>query len=121
MHRFVQQILFRKEYNTFLLSHRFRADQSFDKFDIPEYRLRYKISLELPLNGKRFYLKLNNEILNKFKSGYDLELRMIPLIGYTLFEKPRLEFGLDYRVDSFIKKNYLSHRFWISINYFCAL
>jgi hypothetical protein len=126
MHRFIQQIIFRKEYNTFRLSLRFRSDQSFDRYDAPEFRFRYRISFELPLNGKilnlkEFYLRLNNEYLNNFKNGYDLELRIIPLIGYTLFEKQRLEFGLDYRVDSFIKKNKSNHKFWISINYFFIL
>tara|TARA_R110002111_G_scaffold188780_1_gene254190 strand:+ start:281 stop:883 length:603 start_codon:yes stop_codon:yes gene_type:complete len=126
MHRFIQQIIFRTEYNSFRLSHRFRSDQSFDKYDTPEFRFRYRISFELPLNGKtlnleEFYLKLNNEYLNNFKNGYDLELRIIPLIGYTFFEKQRLEFGLDYRVDSFIKTNKPSNRFWISINYFFVL
>ncbi|WP_203256884.1 DUF2490 domain-containing protein [Hyunsoonleella ulvae] len=126
MHRFIQQYLYIREYSTFKLSHRLRADQSFEVQNKPEFRFRYRIALEKPINGQtlnlnEFYFKLNNEYLNKFKEGYDIEVRIVPLLGYTLSEKERLEFGLDYRVAAFIKASETEHKFWLRINYYWKL
>lgn len=126
MHRFMQQYLAKKQYSTFKLSHRFRTDQSFAIYAKPEFRFRYRIAIEKLINGQtlnlnEFYFKLNNEYLNKFKEGYDIEVRIVPLLGYTLSEKQRLEFGLDYRVDSLIRVNKTKHEFWLRINYYWKL
>lgn len=126
MHRFIQQVIFKRAYSTIKLSHRFRTDQSFGHYNAPEFRLRYRLSMEFPLNGqvlnlKEFYLRLNGECLNKFKSGYILEARLVPLLGYTISEKERFEFGLDYRADSILSRYQTSHKFWLKLNYYCKL
>ncbi|WP_299546881.1 DUF2490 domain-containing protein [Seonamhaeicola sp.] len=126
MHRFIQQVLFKTTYRTFKLSHRFRTDQSFEHSDVPEFRFRYRLSMEFPLNGKvlnlkEFYFRLNSEGLNKFKSGYSLETRLVPLLGYTISKKQRFEFGLDYRMGSLLSRDQTNHKFWLKFNYYCKL
>jgi len=125
-HRFIQQYVITKNYNTFRLSHRFVSDQTFDENEAMELRLRYRISTLFPLNGhtadpKEFYIKVNHEYLNSFQNNeYDLEIRLIPFLGYTVNKHNKLEFGLDYRVNSFLE-NETSNRYWLSLNWFVAI
>ena len=125
-HRFIQQYVITKNYSGFRLSHRFVSDQTFDEGEPLELRLRYRISTLFPLTGqsidsKEFYLKLNHEYLNSFQQGnYDLEIRLIPFVGYTFNKNNKFEFGLDYRVNSFLENN-TDNRYWLSLNWFVAL
>lgn len=121
--RAIQQISLVKKYNNFRLAHRFMADQTFEQNDDMEFRLRYRLSSEIPLEGQsldvnEFYLKVNNEYLNSFQGNvYDLEVRAVALIGYSLSPLNNFEIGADYRVDSFINAN-PRNRFWLCINFF---
>jgi len=122
-HRAIQQISIVKGYTGFRLSHRVSADQTFEKDDAPEYRLRYRLSSEVPLQGlsldpKEFFLKLSNEYLGSMqRDDYDLEIRATAFIGYALSPKQKLELGLDYRVDSFIHGQ-ARNRYWIGLNFY---
>lgn len=108
------------------LAHRVVADQTFSESEATEYRLRYRLAAEVPLNGqsadaKEFYIKISNEYLNSVQSAeYDLEIRLVPLLGYTVTEKHKIEAGLDYRVNSFLGHN-ARHSFWISLNWFIEI
>ncbi len=99
------------------LAHRFAADQTFGGGDPTEWRLRYRLGTELPLNGqeadpKELYLKINNEYLGSWQGNdSDLEIRLVPVLGYLFTDKNKLEFGLDYRIDSFLA-NEARQRFW---------
>ena len=124
--RTFQHIAFVKRYINFRLSHRFLADQTFQKDDDPEFRFRYRISSEIPLQGasldtQELYLKLNNEYLNSFQnSSYDLEIRTSALLGYTISASNKLELGLDYRIDSFVNAN-TRNRLWIGVNFYSSI
>ncbi|MDP3436325.1 MAG: DUF2490 domain-containing protein [Bacteroidales bacterium] len=124
--RAIQQISFGKKYPGFRMAHRFMTDQTFGKSSDTEFRLRYRISSEIPLEGesidvKEYYLKINNEYLNSWqKSDYDLEIRLGALIGYSISSINDLEIGIDYRLDSFISGN-RRERIWLSINFFHSL
>lgn len=126
INRSIQQISTIKRYYSFRVAHRFSADQTYEKNNYTEFRLRYRASVEIPLNGqsldpKELFLKLNNEYLNVLYGGeYDLEIRGAGFIGYTLTSTNKLELGLDYRLDSFIKDN-PRHRFWIGINIYLSI
>jgi hypothetical protein len=48
---------------------------------------------------------------------YDLEIRVIPLLGYDVAEDIKIETGLDYRVNSFLYDN-TRHSYWITFNLF---
>lgn len=121
-HRSIQQITLTRRFPTFRMAHRLMTDQTFGLHAPAEYRLRYRISADLPLEGhtidiNEFYLKVNNEYLNSWEDGeYDLEIRNVALLGYTLTSKSDLEVGIDYRIDRFIGGG-LRNRFWLSVNF----
>jgi hypothetical protein len=122
-HRFIQQFTMVKRYETFRMAHRFSSDQTFNGDNPWELRLRYRITAEIPLNGQsvdpgEFYLKLNNEYLNSWQEGDpDLEIRLVPLAGFVFNDSNKLEFGLDYRLSSFIDGN-SRNNFWFNIGWF---
>lgn len=124
--RFIQQVTFSQRFPTFRLSHRFVADQTFEQTDDPEFRFRYRLASEIPLQGesldvREFYLRLNNEYLNSFQGGsYDLEIRAIALLGYVLSDNNSFEIGIDHRIDSFIHSQ-ARNRTWLSINFLQSL
>lgn len=124
--RAIQQISFSKKYPGFRMAHRIMTDQTFEKNENPELRLRYRISSEIPLEGQsidvnEFYLKINNEYLNSWqRDDYDLEIRWVALFGYAVSPLNDLEMGIDYRLDSFINGN-SRNRIWLSINFFHSL
>ncbi|MGC9354197.1 MAG: DUF2490 domain-containing protein [Mariniphaga sp.] len=122
-HRFIQQFTVVKRYETLRMAHRFSSDQTFNADTPWELRLRYRITAEVPLSGQsvdpgEFYLKLNNEYLNSWQEGEpDLEIRLVPLTGYEFTDNNKLEFGLDYRLSSFIDGN-SRNSFWLNIGWY---
>ena len=50
-HRAIQQLIFTKKYSAFRLAHRFSTDQTFEKEEAVEYRLRYRLSFLIATNG----------------------------------------------------------------------
>lgn len=125
-HRFIQQFVVVQKLPGFRLAHRLVSDQTFSIKEDPIFRLRYRISSEIPLNGQsvdpgEYYLKINNEYLNSLQTKeYDLEIRLIPLIGYDISEKIKIETGLDYRVNSFLNHN-TRHSYWMTFNVFIEI
>ncbi len=126
VHRFIQQYIIVQRMAGYRLAHRLLTDQTFSRLEAPQFRLRYRITSEIPLNGEsvdphEFYLKLNNEYLNSLQQAdYDLEIRVVPLLGYDIDAKHKIEMGLDYRVNSFLKQN-TEHSFWVSLNWFVEI
>lgn len=124
--RAIQQLSLVRRYTGWRLAHRIMADQTFEKDEDTEFRFRYRISAEFPLEGQtldvgEFFLKANNEYLNSFQGGeYDLEIRTTLLLGYSISARNSLEAGADYRVDSFISNN-TRNRLWFSINFFQSI
>ena len=122
-HRLMQQFVVVQKFSYFRLAHRFLTDQTFSRIEKPEFRIRYRVSGEIPLNGqsvdsKEFYFKINNEYVNSFQNGdYDLEIRFVPLLGYDFSDSFRIETGLDYRIDSFLREG-SEQNFWLVLNFF---
>lgn len=125
-HRFIQQYTVVQRLTAFRLVHRFSSDQTFSQEEKPEFRLRYRIASEVALNGEsvdpnEFYFKLNNEYLNSWQDvDYDLEIRLVPLLGYNLSNNDKIEMGFDYRVNSFLD-NTTRHSLWMNMNWFIEL
>lgn len=123
-HRSIQQYSIVRRYELFRLSHRLSSDQLFVEGHDTEFRFRYRLSSEIPLNGQtvdrgEFFVKLNNEYLMISKGdNSDLEIRVGPYLGYALSNATKLEVGLDYRINSFLSSNSSSQRFWLAINLF---
>lgn len=126
VHRLIQQYIIIQNTTNLRLAHRFLSDQTFSNNEKPTFRLRYRLSTEIPLSGesvdpREFYLKLNHEYLNSLKdSEYDLEIRFVPMLGYSITNKYKLEFGLDYRVNSFLN-NIPRHSFWTSLKFYVEI
>ncbi|MFP4557546.1 MAG: DUF2490 domain-containing protein [Bacteroidales bacterium] len=123
--RAMQQLIVIRRYNEFMLSHRFAADQTFEKDEYTEYRYRYRVAAEVPLEGqtldpREFFIKLNSEYLNSLsKEEYDLEVRGAAFLGYTISPNSKFEFGIDYRMNSFISGD-IRNRLWVAINLYQA-
>ncbi len=123
VHRTIQQYVVVQKMAGFRLAHRLAADQTFAPKLLPTFRVRYRLTLELPLDGekadpKECYVKINHEYLNSLEEGnYDLEIRLVPLLGYSFTDKHKLETGLDYRVNSFIT-NTPHHSFRWVVNWY---
>jgi hypothetical protein len=122
-YRTIQQFIFQTKIENFRVAHRIAADQTFSPIESTEFRLRYRLSAEIPLSGlkvdvKEFYFKFNTEALNSIQdNAYDLELRAVPNMGYVINERHKIELGLDNRFVSFID-NQTRFTSWITINWF---
>ena len=119
-HRFIQQYAITRRLPASRLAHRFRTDQTFVKDESIQFRLRYRLSWEKPLNGLEldpgeFYLKLNHEYLGILQdSKGDLEIRSLASLGYDISDKNKIETGIDYRVENVVSSG-LTHRLFLSI------
>lgn len=124
-HRLIQQFTLVRKYEAFRLGHRFAADQTFGRGESPLFRFRYRLVADLPLEGTsadpgEFYVKLGNEYLMALRSGNtDLEIRIVPLVGYEFTDNNKLEWGLDYRLGPLLDGMARSS-FWISVNWFLS-
>jgi len=122
-YRTIQQFIFQTKIESFRVAHRIATDQTFSSNEATEFRLRYRVSAEIPLSGqkldvKEFYFKFNTEVLNSIQDNvYDLEFRIVPNIGYVINEQHKIELGLDNRFESFIN-NQTRLISWITINWF---
>ena len=126
VHRSIQQYVITRRLAGFRLAHRIATDQTFFRDSGPELRLRYRLTSEFALSGqavdrKEAYVKINQEVLNSLQEGeYDLELRLVPLLGFQFNDRNKLEAGVDYRINSYLESA-PSHRFWLSLNWFLVL
>lgn len=126
IHRLIQQYTITQKLSRFRLSHRLVTDQTISPVEATEYRLRYRLASEIPLNGESVdpqecYLKISNEYLNSLKNrDYDLEVRLVPMFGYIINEHHKIELGLDYRVKSFLDQN-TRHSFWTCLNWYIEI
>ena len=117
-HRLFQQYSLVQPLSAFRLGHRLAGDQTFSPEEAAEWRLRYRISLELPLSGRQvdpreMYLKLSQEQLHRFQGGgYNLELRLVPTLGLVITDESKVETGLEYRIDGFLQDRPRSTFWW---------
>ncbi|WP_299211753.1 DUF2490 domain-containing protein [uncultured Aquimarina sp.] len=126
VHRSIFQYAITQQLESTRVAHRFVTDQTFTKDESPEFRLRYRFTVEIPFSGYRvdpgeFYLKVNNEYLGSYQSSNsDLEIRIIPFIGYVVNPKSKLEIGPDYRLSQLFESG-TKNRLWLSLNYYYAI
>src|SRR5690606_7744074 len=108
LHRFIQQFSITQKLIGSRISHRLRTDQTLEKDEAVQLRLRYRFSWEKPLNGmeldpKEMYLKLNNEYLGILQDTKgNLEIRGLASLGFNLSDDTQIETGVDYRAESLI-------------------
>ncbi|GAA4785725.1 hypothetical protein GCM10023231_12000 [Olivibacter ginsenosidimutans] len=123
IHRAMQQYSLGQELGSLQLAHRFRSDQTFEKKEAVQYRLRYRISVEKPLNGLRvdpeeFYFKANNEYVGILKDGEgNLEIKLLTALGYNQSENNQIEMGLDYRAKNLIGSG-MENQLWLRMGWY---
>ncbi|MEX1002327.1 MAG: DUF2490 domain-containing protein [Crocinitomicaceae bacterium] len=123
-HRIIQQYTLLSNYFAFRLSHRFSSDQTFQKEEAFQLRLRYRITSEFALMGqsvneKEFYLKVGNEYLGIYQETLALEIRATPFLGYLFTDNNKIELGVDYRLREVISPS-RSTRLWCSLNWYLS-
>lgn len=126
IHRFIQQYSFVQKLNGIRLAHRFRTDETFEKREAPQYRARYRIGIEKPLNGqsidpRELYIKITNEYLGIFQSGnFNLDIRGLAVAGYMISDKFQWEIGIDYRAEELLSAD-KENQFWLSMTWYSNL
>lgn len=125
VHRSIQQFAFGSGHGVISIAHRVSADQTFRPSEHPEYRLRYRIGAEIPLNGesvdpREFYLKCTNEYLGILQSSdTDLEIRALGVVGFNINKNSKVEAGPEYRVSGFLNQK-ARHVVWLSLGSFLS-
>jgi hypothetical protein len=120
--RSIQQASITQRLPRFSLGHRIVTDQTFATGRAAVWRLRYRAAAAFPLRGaetdaREAYFKLGNEYLGiKEGPSLELEIRLLPMLGYEINDRNKLEVGLDYRLQGLGA----SHRFWLSANWFLS-
>ena len=126
-HRFIQQFTIVKRYTAWRLARRIASDQTFGAGEDAIIRLRYRLSSDFALNGQtvdphEFYLKVNHEYLVAFEGGdEDLEIRLIPYLGYLVNDHNKIELGLDYRLNRLLLEIPQRHTLWLALNWFVSI
>jgi hypothetical protein len=124
-HETSQQYTIVRRYGSVRMAYRVAANQVFGAFT-PEYIFRYRTAAAIPLSGEsidpgEFYTKFNNEYLYSFAGNADdLEIRVVMLAGYEFNDDNKLEFGLDYRMES-IMQNSPVHNFLLNVNWYVSI
>lgn len=119
--RFIQQYAWVRRRRGFRLAHRLRADQTFTPSRVSTYRIRYRLSSEIPLNGatidtREFYLVLSDELLASLESQrFDLENRIGIFLGNNLTNTRKVQVGLDLRID---RPDRYRGQFWWVLAYY---
>lgn len=125
-HRFSQQFSTVSQLRDFVLSHRIGLDQTVKPGKSTEYRLRYRFSNALPLNGtkidtKEGYLKFSNEYLGSLEDKQtSLEIRLKVAYGYELSQSQKAEAGIDYRFGD-VGSDHPSQTLWFYMGYYVKL
>ena len=123
IHRIIQQFTITQKLYSSRLLHRIRTDQTFEKDEALQLRLRYRLSWEKPLSGLKvdaneFYLKINNEYLGMLQEGKgDLEIRGLANLGYSISDSNKIESGVDYRVEQLTQKIRV-HKVFLNIAFY---
>lgn len=123
LHRATQQYSVGQKFSGLQLAHRFRSDETFEKDEPVQYRLRYRISIEKPLSGLRvdpeeFYLKVNNEYLGILTDAKgNLEIKLLTALGYNQSDNNQIEMGLDYRAKNLIG-NGMGNQLWLKMGWY---
>lgn len=125
-HRSIQQIDFLQRNRNNRIGYRIRADQTFHPEEAPLWRMRLRVAIEWPLQGKtldpgELYLVASNEPIYGFQNHeHTFENRLVASLGRYFSKKARLEAGLDYRTDRFLSERF-RQRLWFKVGCFLSL
>ena len=126
IHRISQFYSTVNKYEGFKLGQRFLMDQTFEADDPVVYRFRYRLSSEIPLQGqnsdaREFYLKVNNEYLGIFeKESGTLEIRIVPILGFKVRDRNKIETGFDFRLKE-IASDAFNSQGWLYLGWYYSI
>ena len=125
-HRSIQQAAYVQRLLRSRLGHRLRTDQTYHPTEATEFRVRYRLSIEIPLAGQsldpgEFYLLLSDEVIYGYQedSG-EIENRLVGSLGHYFSKQAKLEAGLDYRTDRYIAEGFRT-RLWFKVGGYFSL
>ena len=125
-HRSIQQVAYTQKLLRSRLGHRLRTDQTYQPEEATEVRLRYRLSMELPLSGQsvdpgEFYAIFSNELIGSYQADEgEIENRLVGSLGRYLSARAKLEAGLDYRTDGYIAEGF-RQRLWLKVGGYFSL
>jgi hypothetical protein len=105
-HRLIQQISHIDRPGNLTIGHRFRSDQTFYREESFKLRIRYRFSIEVPLQGQaldpgEFFLLASEEVLFDYQDSiFGFENRLVFNTGYMINPSQKLQFGFDLRSGS---------------------
>lgn len=117
-HRLIQQISIVRKKRAYRLGHRIRTDQTFEEGSAFQFRFRYRLSFEVPLQGTKldpgeWYLLASGEpIIAIDDTPLEIENRLVLSFGRMINTRQKIETGFDYRIDRFIKDAGRSRWWW---------
>ena len=125
-HRTIQQFSWIDQLSSFRIGHRLRSDQTFSRIEKPEFRIRYRAKIQLPLQGQQldvgeYYLKFSDELVWSYQAAREeLENRIISKLGYYINDSNKIEWGLEWRAESLFKNN-TNHQLWVGLSWYRVL
>lgn len=76
--------------------------------------------MEFPLNLNQFYFNISYEYLNSLQNKqYNLEFRLVPILGYEFKNQNGLEIGIKFRSD-FLPDDSSRNIFWVNSSYYLS-
>lgn len=120
VHRWLQQVSWSTRLPVGRMAQRLRVDGTYSDGHSPLYRLRYRVGVDIPLQGVRvddgeYYLSTTFEQLGEFQSGDpDTESRLVLNIGRDINPGATIELGLDNRVDRYLNNESGRLRSWVT-------
>lgn len=124
-HSSIQQYSFVHRPGNLLFAHRLRADQTFYRDESPRYRFRYRLSIEIPLQGQtidpgEFYLVTSEEVIYGFQGKEGVfQNRLAAFAGHYFRNNDKIQIGLEHRVAA--RRNATVHELWIKVGWFINL
>ncbi|WP_199856315.1 DUF2490 domain-containing protein [Lunatibacter salilacus] len=126
-HRSIQQVAILQRSNFFRIGHRIRTDQTFFDEESALLRLRYRYSVQIPLQGINLdpgekYLSLSNEAIYMYQDAEDdIENRLVASLGFFIDDNTKYEVGLDYRTDDYLVPQRFRSRLWLKFGVYWSL
>lgn len=120
-HRFIQQFSWVNRPGNLVLGHRLRTDQTLEQEAPLRIRLRYRTSLEIPLQGQaldpgEFFILTSAEAIGSTQqTKNDLETRFILQGGYLVKVGNKLQWGIDFR--SRFSNDFLNNRLLVKLGW----
>lgn len=125
-HRTIQQFSWVSGFDKYRMGHRIRSDQTFSADRKPELRFRYRLGVQIPLQGQQldqgeYYLSLSDELVWSYRSpDADLENRIVAKLGFYINDKNKIESGIEWRAEEFFLDG-IKHQAWLCFSWYKSL